>query len=189
MPVGLAAVFLDRDGVLNTHLPGAYVQRPSELVLLPAVAQAVRKLNDAHVPVVIISNQQGVGKKLMTQADLDEVDKALRDELFAQGGAKIDRSYYCPHLESDVCDCRKPKPGLIHQAIVELGVKTSDAAFIGDSETDMAAADAGGVGRKILVLSGATKHYRPGQFKEEPDIVLQDLPAAVDWLLNGGSGK
>src|SRR5579862_6563241 len=92
MPVNLAAVFLDRDGVLNTHLPGAYVREPEGLEIIPGAACAVRRLNDSKISVVIISNQQGVGKKLMTTDDLGQVDQALRDALFSQCGATIDRS-------------------------------------------------------------------------------------------------
>lgn len=188
-PHRLSCVFLDRDGVLNTHLPDAYVRTPSELVVLDGVAAAIRRLNDARIPVAIISNQQGVGKKLMTAGDLDQVDRALRERLADQAGARIDRSFYCPHLKEDACDCRKPLPGLIYQALRVLNVDASDTAFVGDSERDILAAEAAGVDCKILVLSGATKEYQKGKFERDPDRVFQDLLAAVNWLLAPGDGK
>lgn len=188
-PPKLSCVFLDRDGVLNTHLPDAYVRSPAELVILPGAASAVRKLNDAGIKAVIISNQQGVGKKLMTSADLDSVDRALRERLASEAGAHIDRSLYCPHLKEEACDCRKPLPGLIHQALEALGLAADNTAFIGDTERDMMAAKAAGVGCRILVLSGANKSYRKGQFNCEPDRVFADLSAAVDWLVGRGGTK
>lgn len=185
----LSCVLLDRDGVLNTHLPGAYVRTPDELVVLDGVAGAIRRLNDARIPVVIISNQQGVGKGLMTPADLDEVDQALRRRLAEQAGAHIDRSLYCPHLKEEACDCRKPLPGLIHQALHELHISASETVFVGDSETDIQAAEAAGVGCKILVLSGGTESYKEGLFRCGPDRVFKDLAAAVNWLLALGVGE
>ena len=187
-PGRLSCVFLDRDGVLNTHLPDAYVRSPDELIVLEGAAGAVRRLNDARIPVVIISNQQGVGKGLMSLDDLDQVDRALRTRLAEQAGAHIDQSLYCPHLKEDACECRKPLPGLIHQALRSLAIPALETVFIGDSQRDIQAAQAAGVGCKILLLSGATRSYQKGRFSCEPDRVFKDLAGAVDWLLEVGEG-
>jgi D-glycero-D-manno-heptose 1,7-bisphosphate phosphatase len=182
------AVFLDRDGVLNVYLPGDYVKTPEELLLVPGAAQAVRKLNDAGLPLFLISNQQGVAKGIMTQAGLDAVDASLREKLASEGDAQIGTSYYCPHASSASCECRKPRAGMLLQAAREHSIDLAASAFIGDTETDSQAARAAGVGRFILVLSGKFAG-RPevaddtARFPIPPDYVAPDLAAAVDWLL------
>lgn len=183
------AVFLDRDGVLNQYLPGDYVKTPRELVLLPGIPEAVRALNDAGYLVFLISNQQGVAKGLMTEADLTGVNNALRDGL-ATAGAAITKSYYCPHA-SGACDCRKPKPGMLLRAAEEFGIDLSASVFIGDTETDAEAARAAGVGRFFLVLSG--KFYDPAvaldtkRFPVPPDGVYSSLVEAVAALVTPSS--
>lgn len=180
------AVFLDRDGVLNVYLPGDYVKSPAELCLLPGVAGAVRRLNDAGLPVFVISNQQGVAKGLMSGSDLDDVDAALHEGLRA-GGARIERSYYCPHASNANCDCRKPQAGMLLQAARENDLDLAASVFIGDTETDAQAARAAGAGAFVLVLTG--KHKDPAAaadtdcFPIPPDHVAEDLPAAIAWTL------
>lgn len=175
------AVFLDRDGVLNVYLPGDYVKSPGDLHLLPGVAQAVRAINHAGLPVFIISNQQGVAKGLMTLEDLHHVDEALRVNLAESAGAHIEQSYYCPHAASVACDCRKPKAGLILQAAREHDLDLAASVFIGDTETDAQAARAAGVGAFVLVLTG--KHRDAAGFGERTDYIAADLGEAVAWAL------
>jgi D-glycero-D-manno-heptose 1,7-bisphosphate phosphatase len=180
------AVFLDRDGVLNVYLPGAYVRTPDELRLLSGAADAVRRFNDAGFPVYIISNQQGVAKGLMSAEDLSTVDATLHESVRAAGG-QIERSYYCPHASAEDCDCRKPKAGLLLRAATENDIDLAASVFIGDTETDAAAARAAGVGTFILVLTG--KHPDASiaddrtRFPIPPDYVASDLAAAADWFI------
>lgn len=181
-----AAVFLDRDGVLNVYLPGDYVKRPDELRLLPGAAAAVRALNEAGLPVFVISNQQGVAKGLMSPDDLDRVDAALHARLAAEGG-QIEKSYYCPHGVAEACSCRKPQAGLILQAAEEHRIDIARSFFVGDTETDAQAARAAGVGRFVLALSGkhrdeAVTHDR-ARFPTPPDFVAPDLAAAARWIV------
>lgn len=175
------AVFLDRDGVLNVYLPGDYVKTPGELRLIPGVAQAVRKFNQADLPVFIISNQQGVAKGLMTPEDLHRVDEALKINLAESAGAYVEQSYYCPHASSAGCDCRKPQAGLLLRAAREHNLDLSASVFIGDTETDAQAARAAGVGLFILVLTG--KHKDTSGFHERTDHIARDLSEAADWAL------
>jgi len=177
------AVFLDRDGVLNSHLPGAYVRTPSELIVPAGVAQAIRRLNDAGVATAVISNQQGVGKGLMTRDDLGVVQQALEDALKAEAGADIDDWRYCTDLASVPSTRRKPEPGMLFEAAEALGIDIARIAFIGDSPTDIAAGRSAGVGATILVLSGATKSYDEETFRPAPDRVFPTLGSAVDWVL------
>jgi D-glycero-D-manno-heptose 1,7-bisphosphate phosphatase len=180
-PTKRAAVFLDRDGVLNVYLPGDYVKSPGELQLLPGAAQAVRSLNDAGIPVFLISNQQGVAKRLMTEEDLERVNEALRINLAESTGAFIERCYYCPHASAAACDCRKPRAGLILQAVREYDIDLAASVFVGDTETDARAAATAGVGAFVLVLTG--KFRSADDYRESTDHVAPDLPAAVAWIL------
>ncbi|MCX6368152.1 MAG: HAD family hydrolase [Armatimonadetes bacterium] len=169
------AVFLDRDGVLNVYLPGDYAKTPDELVLLPGVGVSVQKLRDAGFLTVLISNQQGVAKGLMTPSDLDAVTAKLRAEV------ALDAVYYCPHLKSEDCTCRKPKPGMLLQAAQEHGIDLTQSVFIGDTPTDAQAALAAGVAF-VLVLSGQSKTAEG--FLPAPTVAVENLDAAVEWVLS-----
>ena len=168
------AVFLDRDGVLNVYLPGDYAKTPDELLLLPGVGAIVQKLRAAGYLTILISNQQGVAKGLMTLADLAAVTAKLRAEV------PLDALYYCPHLKSEDCACRKPKPGMLLQAAQEHAIDLSASVFIGDTPTDAQAALAAGV-PFVLVLSGQTKDATG--FSPTPNAVAQTLSEAVEWVL------
>lgn len=168
------AVFLDRDGVLNVYLPGDYAKTPDQLTLLPGVGEAVARLQAAGYLTVLISNQQGVAKGLMTPSDLDAVTAKLRATV------PLDAVYYCPHLKSDECTCRKPKPGMLLQAAQDHGIDLAQSVFIGDTPTDAQAAQAAGV-PFVLVLTGQTKTAEG--FVVAPAATVANLEAAVDWVL------
>ena len=180
------AVFLDRDGVLNTYLPNDYVKTVDELVLQTGAARAVGQLCELGLPVFVISNQQGVAKGLMTEGDLDAIDTALRDALHKDGGT-IAQAYYCVHPASANSEHRKPRPGMILQAAREHNLDLSRSFFVGDTDTDAQAARAGGVGHFILVLSGkyagdASIADDKSKFPIPPDFVAADLVEAVWWI-------
>jgi D-glycero-D-manno-heptose 1,7-bisphosphate phosphatase len=177
-----SAIFLDRDGVLNVYLPGDYVKSPGDLHLLPGVAQAVRSFNNAHLPVFIISNQQGVAKGLMSESDLHKVDEALKRNLAESAGAYVEQSYYCPHASTVGCDCRKPQAGMILRAAREHNIDIASSVFVGDTETDARAARAAGIGAFVLVLTG--KHREFTAFPEPVDHVAANLLEAAEWILS-----
>ena len=160
--------------MLNVYLPGDYAKRPEELLLLPGVGAAVQRLREAGYLTVLISNQQGVGKGLMTLGELDAVTEKLRAEV------SLDAVYYCPHLKSEACSCRKPQPGMLLQAAREHDIELAASVFIGDTPTDAQAAQAAGVGF-ILVLSGQTKTAE--EFLPRPATVARDLTEAARGLL------
>jgi len=179
----IQAVFLDRDGVLNPHIPGDYLKSVRDVTLLPGAAQAVRRLNDAGLPVVIISNQQGVGKGVMTHDDLLAIEARVAELLTQQAGARLTRCYYCTDLAHAHSPRRKPEPGMLREAAEDLGLTLAHTVFAGDSPTDIQAGHAAGVGATLLLLSGGTKAYAPGDMTPAPDFVFADLPAAADWIL------
>jgi len=169
------AVFLDRDGVLNVYLPGDYAKTPEALVIQPGAGEAVVRLQAAGFKTILISNQQGVGKGLMTEADLAAVTAKL------QAAVPLDAVYYCPHLKSAECSCRKPKPGMLLQAAAEHEIDLTRSFFIGDTPTDAQAAAAAGVAF-LLVLTGQTQSAEG--FPLSPAAVVENLASAADWILS-----
>lgn len=166
--------FLDRDGTLNVKAAeGSYVTTPTEMRLLPGAGQAVRRLNEAGVFVVLVTNQRGIARGLLTEADYGAVTERLV-ELLAEEGAALDAVYVCPH-ERDACDCRKPAPGMLRQAAREHPViDLACAVMVGDTEADVAAGTAAGT---------ATVRIAAGEVPTGADRVVPDLAAAVAEIL------
>ena len=137
-------VILDRDGVLNERPPRAeYVRRPEDFHWLSGALEALRLLKEAGWRVVIVSNQAGIGRGLMSEEDLQAVHGKMRSEAEAAGGC-IDAIYYCPHDWDEGCDCRKPRPGMLFQAQRDRHLDLTRTHYIGDDLRDMQAAEAAG---------------------------------------------
>ena len=138
------AVILDRDGVLNERPHRAeYVRRPEDVRWLPGALEALRLFADAGWRVVVVSNQAGVGRGLMTTADVDAVNAHMSREAEEAGG-RIDAFYYCPHGWDEGCDCRKPRPGLLFLAQRAFHLDLTRTTFVGDDVRDGQAARAAG---------------------------------------------
>lgn len=137
-------ILLDRDGVLNRRPPRAeYVRRPDEFIWLPGALEAVRLLSEAGYRLLVISNQAGVARGAMSEADLQAVhDRMLADA--AAAGGRLDGAYYCRHDWDAGCDCRKPLPGLLFQAQRDHGLDLSRTPFVGDDDRDGIAAHGAG---------------------------------------------
>jgi len=160
-------VFLDRDGVLNRKAPdGDYVKTWDEFAWLPGAREAVRLLNVAGILTVVVTNQRGVARGLMTAEDVISIHRRMQEELH-QLGARLDGIYFCPH-EVGECRCRKPEIGLFLQARSELPeIDFSRSFMVGDSLADMEAAhrirarpvwvggahQAASLGRSVLVAT------------------------------------
>ncbi len=145
-------VLLDRDGVLNHDSPN-FILTPTQWQPIAGSLCAVASLNDLGVKVALCSNQSAVGRGLMTMTTLLQIDQTMRNAL-ASSGAHLDATYYCPHHPNDQCRCRKPRPGLLQRAIAHFAVPPERTLFIGDRDTDVAAADA--VGCRAIRLDGET---------------------------------
>jgi D-glycero-D-manno-heptose 1,7-bisphosphate phosphatase len=140
-------LFLDRDGVLNRKIEGGYVLNPAMLELLPGAAAAVRALSGRFGTIVIVTNQRGVGRGLMSAADLDSVHERLLETLHA-GGGRIAAIFVCPHDLAAGCDCRKPKTGLALQAKARFSeIDFSRSVLVGDSASDVE------MGRRLGMLT------------------------------------
>ncbi|MGQ0604557.1 MAG: D-glycero-alpha-D-manno-heptose-1,7-bisphosphate 7-phosphatase [Anaerolineales bacterium] len=147
------ALFLDRDGVLIENRPD-YVRTLNQVVFIPGAAAALARFHRTCPDwrVVIVSNQAGVGRGLITRETVDSINAAVLHTITVAGG-RIDAVYVCPHRVDEVCECRKPKPGLLLQAAREWDIDLSTSIMIGDSAIDMQAARAVGV-RPIFVQTG-----------------------------------
>lgn len=138
------AIILDRDGVLNERPPRAqYVRRPEEFVWLDGSLEALRLFAASGWRVLVVSNQAGIGRGVMSARDLEAVHARMRADAEADGG-RIDAIYHCPHDWEAGCDCRKPRPGMLFQAQREHRLDLTRTWFVGDDDRDRMAADAAG---------------------------------------------
>tara|TARA_B100000965_G_C19490180_1_gene712638 strand:+ start:75 stop:575 length:501 start_codon:yes stop_codon:yes gene_type:complete len=138
-------LFLDRDGVINNKIEGAYVRSFSEFKFIEGALHAVSKLSNVFNRIIIVTNQQGIGKGLMSEADLQNLHSQMLENIFKYGG-KIDRIYHCPHLEEADCQCRKPRGGMIQQAVIDFPEIIIENSFlVGDSHSDIQAGESMGL--------------------------------------------
>jgi len=180
-------VFLDRDGVINEEV--GYLSHPNSLRLIHRAAQAIRLLNRAKIPVIVVTNQSGVARGYFSEKQLCEIHRVL-SALLAKDGAHIDRYYYCPHhpVEGNSpyrvdCECRKPKSGLFFKAVEELDIDLRRSYFIGDKETDIEAGWRVEC-KTILVLTGhGQKTWINWSVPFRPYHVARNLEEAVMWIL------
>jgi D-glycero-D-manno-heptose 1,7-bisphosphate phosphatase len=174
----IEAVFLDRDGVINRKAPdGVYITRWSDFVFLPGAREGLRRLAGQSVPVIVVSNQRGIARGLMTERDLADIHRRMVAAIRAAGG-RIDAIYHCPH--DDGCPCRKPQPGMLRRAAHDHGFALEHTALLGDQPTDMLAAER--VGALAVQITTATGTAR-GSDHPTPNHRAADLDAGVGWLL------
>lgn len=174
------AVFLDRDGVLNRE-SDAFIKTPDELHVFHGVPEAVALLNTAGYLAVVISNQSGLARGLVTPENLEAIHAKLREEIAAAGG-RLDGIYHCPHLPGDGCACRKPATGMITQAAADLDIDLAASWLVGDRPEDIACGAAAGC-RTVFVLTGKSAAYDSARFNAPPAYVASALPAAVEIIL------
>lgn len=130
-------LFLDRDGVLNERIVDGYVTRPEDFQFLPGVMLAMRLLRPQFDHIILLSNQQGIGKGLFTMGDLQKVHRYMQAALEEQG-TPLDAIYVCPHLASEHCGCRKPDTGMVQMAMADFpDIDLAHAVMVGDSVSDM----------------------------------------------------
>lgn len=139
-----STIILDRDGVINRKPPRAcYVTKWSEFEWLPDAQRALARLKECGYRVVVVSNQAGIARGAMTEADLLEIHRQMLRQSTRTGGG-VDAIYYCPHNWDDGCECRKPKAGMLFQAQRDFNLDLSRTWFVGDDERDGQAAHAAG---------------------------------------------
>jgi D-glycero-D-manno-heptose 1,7-bisphosphate phosphatase len=185
--MGSSAVFLDRDGTVNEEVD--FLTSPRDLRLIPRSAEAIRRANDLGLRVIIVSNQSGVARGLLTEAALAEIHAALAAQL-GERNARVDGIYYCPHHPTQgidgyrmECDCRKPKAGMIDRAVREFSVDPAKSWVIGDRTVDAGMAKSAGA-RAILVLTGYGRAERELCERDAIplDYVADDLWDAMEFV-------
>jgi histidinol-phosphate phosphatase family protein len=181
------AVFLDRDGTVNVEVDR--VTHPDEFILIPGAAAAVKELNRAAVPVIVITNQPVVARGECSEEELRRIHDKMETLLGAEG-AYVNDIYYCPHhpdkgfageraeLKID-CACRKPATGMIERGVAEWNINLAESWFIGDTTTDIRTARNAGV-RSILVRTG--HQGADGKYPDRPDYEFFTLNEAVDFI-------
>lgn len=174
-------VILDRDGVVNKEI-GEYVKSPEEFEMIPKSADAIAFLNQYDYTVVIASNQAGIARGLYGTHELNEVNKKM-NKAVQQAGGEIAGIWFCPHKAEDLCECRKPKSGLIKDILDRFGAKAEDTYLVGDSLRDLKAIDDVG-GKPILVLTGHGSTTLSTKEDEVPEntMVFEDLWEFSQWL-------
>ena len=177
------AAFLDRDGTICEEM--GYVNHVDRLRIFPFAAAAIRQLNEAQVPVIVVTNQSGVARDIFPESLVHQVHQKMIAELSA-GGARVDAIYFCPHKTEDACECRKPNPGLLERAAGDHALDLSASWVVGDRYADLEMGHAAGA-RGILVMTG----YGRGEYElhrtrwaRQPDALAENLTEAVRRILN-----
>ncbi|MGC1616319.1 MAG: D-glycero-beta-D-manno-heptose 1,7-bisphosphate 7-phosphatase [Candidatus Acidiferrum sp.] len=175
------AVFLDRDGTISEEV--GYLNHVSRFRILPRVADAIRRLNEAGLPVIVVTNQSGVGRGYFPESLVHSVHELMTQQL-ADAGAHLDAIYHCPHTSADGCDCRKPKTGMLERAAREHAIDLHQSVVVGDRHGDIELARRAGA-RSILVRTGYGEGeylWNAGKWQILPDFVAADLADAVHWI-------
>lgn len=175
------AAFLDRDGTLI--FDKNYLKSPEQVKLYSYSAESVNKLRKAGFKIIIVTNQSGIGRGMFGEKDLKKVNKRFTD-LLKEQGAKIDALYYCPHIDEDKCDCRKPNTGMVLKAAKEHNIDLEKSYTVGDSVRDYILGYKSG-GKGVLVLTGHGKKQQT-KIKEQkikPLAVCRTLEQAANLII------
>jgi D-glycero-D-manno-heptose 1,7-bisphosphate phosphatase len=171
-----AAAFLDRDGVLNAATVIAGRPHPpanlAEVVILPGVVDACRRLRDAGLQLIVVTNQPDIARGAADAGDVDEINAHLAVAL------GLDAVLVCPHDNADGCSCRKPRPGLLLRAATQFGIDLDRSVMVGDRWRDVVAGQAAGV-RTVFVDRGYDEPV-----PDRPDLVVGELIDAVPFIVD-----
>jgi D-glycero-D-manno-heptose 1,7-bisphosphate phosphatase len=186
------AVFMDRDGTLNVEK--GYIRNVEDLELIPGVAQAIRRLNDAGILAIMVTNQTGAARGFYELEHIQALNDRVAKLLKEQADAHLDAVFYCPHLAKGVveayaveCTCRKPEPGMILEAVRQFPqIELEKSYMLGDKASDVALAYNTGC-QGILLKTGYGERVLAGKYQvleKTPHFVCDDLPQAVDLILS-----
>jgi histidinol-phosphate phosphatase family protein len=183
------AAFLDRDGTIIEEKD--FIKTPDQIEFVPGSIDAIKMLRNLGYKIVVISNQSGIGRGILTEKMVAEVNRSFLDSLRDQG-APADALYFCPHHPDDNCDCRKPKTGMIEQAVKELRLDLKNAVVVGDKLADVKLGKNIGA-TTVLVLTGYGRkvldELTDSNPDEKPNFVAENLLAAVSWLAGPADRK
>lgn len=175
-------MFLDRDGTVAEEV--GYLNHVDRFRMFPFAAPAIRRLNDAGLAVIVVTNQSGVARGYFPESLIQEVHRRMQHHL-RSAGARLDAVYYCPHSSADGCDCRKPKTGMIARAERELRLDVPRSFVVGDRFSDMEMGFRSGC-KTVFVRTGyglGEETWHAKEWPRQPDAIVDDLERAVDWIL------
>lgn len=186
------AVFLDRDGTMNVEK--GYIRNVDDLELIPGVAQAIKKLNDAGILAIMTTNQTGAARGFYDVAHILALNSRVAELLKQQADAHLDAVFYCPHLSKGTveefaveCGCRKPEPGMIEEAVQQFPqIDLSRSYVLGDKASDVAFGYNAGC-QSVLLKTGYGERVLAGKYQvleQQPHFICDDLPQAVDLILS-----
>jgi D-glycero-D-manno-heptose 1,7-bisphosphate phosphatase len=162
-------IFLDRDGTVIYDT--GYIGDPDLVEFMPEVLPALRRFQEDGYLLIVISNQSGIGRGVITQAQYEVVARRIADQLSDYG--IYTATYYCPHSPDNHCECRKPSPSLLLRAARDLEIDLTRSYMIGDRLTDVEAGAAAGCRTILLAQSGSAERPATGP---NPDYVCPDWP-------------
>jgi D-glycero-D-manno-heptose 1,7-bisphosphate phosphatase len=175
-------LILDRDGVLNQEAHGGgYVLCPEQFVWIPGALEGLVMLSRGGVHLTIATNQSGVGRGLMSLAQLEAVHERMRADALRHG-VRLDTVLFCPHAPDEGCPCRKPAPGLIREALARSGFTAAESLVVGDDQRDIEAASRAGV-RAALVRTGKGRRTEVLLRGTELPDTYDDLPELARAIL------
>ena len=179
----MKAVFLDRDGVINRKLDHDYVKCWDEFEFLPQSLEAISMLTKAEFPLIVVTNQACINKGIISHAQLAEIHRRMIEEIEHAEG-EIHDIYYSPHRPDENSEYRKPKPGMLLQAVTEHNIDISQSYLIGDSPTDILAGKSVGC-RSYLIWSGSGCESPLNAAQEsQPNRVFGNLYQATLFILS-----
>jgi D-glycero-D-manno-heptose 1,7-bisphosphate phosphatase len=176
------AVFIDRDGTVCEEV--GYLNHISRFRMFPFVAAALRRLNEAAYPVIVVTNQSGVARGYFPESLVYEVNQRMTQQL-SESGARVDAIYYCPHNPSESCNCRKPRTGMLDRAAREHTLDLQRSFMVGDRYADIELAR-NARARGILVRTGYGEGelvWHATKWPVPPDFVAENLAQAIEWIL------
>lgn len=174
-------VILDRDGVINEE-SNDYIKTDSEWVPIEGSIEAIARLCQADYRVIVVTNQSGIARGLLTIEDLQAIHERM-NQAVANGGGRIDAIFICPHKPDDDCDCRKPRPGMLHSVMERLDIELAGVPLVGDSLRDVQSAMVVGAA-PVLVRTGHGARTLEQNKHLENVQVFDDLASFVDDLLD-----
>lgn len=168
-------IFLDRDGTINQLLPNNYVKTVDEFRFIPGAKKAINIFSQWFKYIIVVTNQQGIGKQLMSHEDLNEVHKIMVSEISSKGG-RIDQIFYCPHLEVFNPSCRKPNIGMAYQALEYFpDIDFKKSIMVGDSSCDVE------FGNRLKMYTVWIENNQKNN-EVNPDMKVQSLEELAGYL-------
>jgi D,D-heptose 1,7-bisphosphate phosphatase len=178
------AIFLDRDGIINERIRGGYVTQWSEFRFIKGIEQVLAELSTLGLPLIVVSNQAGVGKDMVSPEALAQITESFVS-LLRNRGAKVDAVYYCPHVPDARCSCRKPAIGLLRQAAEDWRIDLERSVLVGDSPSDVEAAETSQCRAILLAHDNGHETFKNALIVHEP----AGIPAALHQLIHGIGGR